>query len=142
MSELKKKTAIIILSICIVVVAACCGFYFFCAGNPVISIQRASSSGNNIETIGISISNRFGIPASKGIQDKLHEIEVWNDEALTDIYSHKDASPKIRVSGEVNNGKTILRYEGTYRGSDGSEVSYLNEKEFDFTPVPADQLLK
>ena len=88
----------------------------------------------------ISGDGYYGVPiASKVLKQQL-ELAIWDNEVFDEIYYTYKAPLDIRVSGEVGNGKTTLRYEGYVTTEDGETIDYKNEKVFEVEFVKPDEL--
>ena len=114
--------------------------YVYASNNPTIKI--GVGGGHGLEIIHVSHSTIFDVPISKEIQANLMEIHEWND-AVASFLMEETMEPRdIKVSGEVVDGKTILRYEGYYTSKEGEEIQYFEETSFDFVIVPEEELFK
>ena len=132
----KRILPIAILFILIVLISG----YIYCSNHPTIKI--GVGGGNGLEIIHVAHSTIFNVPISKEIQANLMEIYEWND-VVVEFLMEESVEPRdIKVSGEVSDGTTILRYEGYYTSKEGEEIQYFEEKSFDFIIVPEEELLK
>ena len=67
--------------------------------------------------------------------EKIDEVMKWNDPIVLELTEHSKEGGiayNIEVSGEIENGKTTLRYEGFIIKKDGKRIDYKKEKTFDF----------
>ena len=65
----------------------------------------------------------------------MEEVRAWNDPISLELTEHSKEGGlayNIKVSGEIENGRTALRYEGYIIKNDGQRINYLQEKTFDF----------
>lgn len=139
---MKKKTIIKMLIIAVLVIPIL--GYLYCSYNPLIHIsamRNIGSEGRN-EQLLIAMSTYFGVPVAKEIDEKCKEIGEWNNAIVVELAEKARAPRDIQVTGEVVDGKTILRYEGYYTTEDGQTVQYFEEKTFDFVLVPDEELPK
>lgn len=132
----KKITPITIVVLLIGFVSGC----IYCSNHPTIKI--GVGGGNGIEIIHVAHSTPFNVPIAKEIQANLMEIHEWNDGVVFFLMEETMEPRDIKVSGEVVDGTTILRYEGDYTSKEGEEIQYFEEKAFDFVIVPEEELLK
>ena len=134
---MKKK--ILPIAIILFVIGAV-SIYVYASNNPTIKI--GVGGGHGLEIIHVAHSTVFDVPISKEIQANLMEIHEWND-AVASFLMEETMEPRdIKVSGEVVDGKTILRYEGYYTSKEGEEIQYFEETSFDFVIVPEEELFK
>lgn len=134
---MKKK--ILPIAIILFVIGAV-SIYVYASNNPTIKI--GVGGGHGLEIIHVAHSTIFDVPISKEIQANLMEIHEWND-AVASFLMEETMEPRdIKVSGEVVDGKTILRYEGYYTSKEGEEIQYFEETSFDFVIVPEEELFK
>ena len=59
----------------------------------------------------------------------------WNDPIMLELMQYSKEGGlayNITVSGEIEDGKTTLRYEGYIIKEDGEKINYLQEKTFAF----------
>ena len=71
---------------------------------------------------------------------KVRELVLWNHGVDLEINYFYTAPYHIEASGEVKNGKTILRYEGYVTTQDGETIEYKNEMTFDSAFGPEGEL--
>ena len=134
---MKKK--ILPIAIILFVIGAV-SIYVYASNNPTIKI--GVGGGHGLEIIHVAHSTIFDVPISKEIQANLMEIHEWND-AVASFLMEETMEPRdIKVSSEVVDGKTILRYEGYYTSKEGEEIQYFEETSFDFVIVPEEELFK
>ena len=134
---MKKK--ILPIAIILFVIGAV-SIYVYASNNPTIKI--GVGGGHGLEIIHVAHSTIFDVPISKEMQANLMEIHEWNDTVASFLMEETMEPRDIKVSGEVVDGKTILRYEGYYTSKEGEEIQYLEEKGFDFVIVPEEELFK
>lgn len=87
------------------------------------------------ESISIVSAGNEVIPDSPLQKQKMNEVWKWNNPITLELaeYSKEGGlAYNIKVSGEIENGKTTLRYEGYIIKKDGKRIDYLQEKTFDF----------
>ncbi len=136
---MKKKLLIAVLVVVVLISAVSVWYY---TSYPIISMGRfVSSYSDNFseefhnETISIfSVGSSF-IPDSPLQKRKLDEVWLWNNSITVEVSEYVKAGGKalnIKASGEIEDGKTTLRYEGYIITKDGEKVEYLQEKTFDF----------
>lgn len=135
----KKLLAVIIA---VVLIASIVGARYY-TSYPIISIGKMvgtqSDSFENefhSETISISSSVIGFLPDSPLQKKKLDEVWEWNNPIsleLAELRKDGGLAYNIEVSGEIENGKTTLRYEGYIIKKDGKRIDYKKEKIFDFT---------
>ena len=133
------KKRILVTGITVVVLIVVLG-YAYCSYNPDIRI--GIGGGHGLEIIHLTYSTTFNIPVAKEIEENVIEFGDWNDEVVLELMEKTMEPRDIKVSGEVQNGNTILKYEGYYTSKDGQILEYCNEKIFDFVLVPNEELLK
>lgn len=127
-------------------------FGIYCAYwsyHPHMVIQRAVINSSSRfegeyhhEQIMFSLANHRGIPLAQSVEENLMELGDWCNQVDTDLRENYIAPYNIRVSGEVANGKTTLRYEGYVTTKDGETVDYKKEMTFDFAYVSNDNLFQ
>ena len=71
---------------------------------------------------------------------KMREFVLWNHIVDLELHYVYVAPYDVRVSGEVKNGKTTLRYGGYVTTRDGETVEYKNEMTFDWAYGPEGKL--
>lgn len=130
---MKKKILIIIIIFITVLLG---GGYIYRLHHPHIEV--GVGRGHGLEIIHIAFSE----PISKEIEKNIIEIGEWNDAVITELMNETIEPRDIKVSGEVVDGKTTLRYKGNYTSKDGQTLEYFEERTFDFVLVPAEELLK
>lgn len=83
--------------------------------HPFIEIFRCikDDENNRIEMMMI-LGDEGDYPIADEVEDHIIELVVWNNDVLTPLLNRFYVAPvNIRVDGEVKNGQTIIRYEGT-----------------------------
>ena len=134
----KKLLAVIIA---MVVMSSIVGVWYYIS-YPIISVGKMVGTQNenfekefHSETINISSSVIGFLPDSPLQKKKLDEVWEWNNPIsleLTEIRKDGGLAYNIEVSGEIENGKTTLRYEGYIIKKDGERINFFQEKTFDF----------
>lgn len=135
-----KKRILIAVLLVVVLISAVSVWYY--TSYPIIGVAKfASSYSDNFseefhnERISIfSVGSSF-IPDSPLQKRKFDEVWVWNNSTTLEISEYVKAGGKclnIKASGEIEGGKTTLRYEGYIITKEGERVEYLQEKTFDF----------
>lgn len=109
---------------------------------PTISVGKmvASSSDKfekefHSEHLSIVTAVAGFLPDSPLQKEKIDEVMKWNDPIVLELTEHSKEGGlayNIEVSGEIEGGKTTLRYEGYIIKKDGERINYLQEKTFDF----------
>ena len=109
---------------------------------PTISVGKlvASSSDKfekefHSEHLSIVTAVAVFLPDSPLQRQKIDEVMKWNDPIVLELTEHSKEGGlayNIEVSGEIENGKTTLRYEGYIIKKDGKRIHYRQEKTFDF----------
>lgn len=109
---------------------------------PIIGVSKAIGYANDkfedefhSETITIVTVGTDIIPDSPLQSEKMYAVWQWNDnigKELAELRKDGGVAYNIEVSGEIENGKTTLRYEGYIIKKDGKRINYLQEKNFDF----------
>ena len=130
---MKKKIIPIIIAFIAVVFIS--GYIYRCY-HPDIRI--GIGGGHGLEIISIVTTG----PIADVKEQQLREIADWNNEVTYVLFNETMEPRDIKVSGEVVDGKTTLRYEGDYTSKDGEILYFFEEKTFDFVLVQEDELLK
>lgn len=133
---MRKKLLIILVVLIAVVSVGYIGTYAYHVHNSKVIIGVGHGSG--METISMLTMG----PTSWDVQNKWMEVHMWNNLVITELSRETQQPRDIRVSGEVKDGKTTLRYEGTYTTKDGATAEYFEEKTFDFELDLDKQLLE
>lgn len=136
---MKRKLLAFILALVVIFSAAGAWYY---TSYPTISVGKlvASNSDNfekefHSERLSITSAVIGFLPDSPLQRRKIDEVMKWNDPISLELMEHsKDGglAYNIEVSGEIENGKTTLRYEGYIIKKDGKRIHYKQEKTFDF----------
>lgn len=132
---------ILALVLALVVIFSIAGAWYY-TSYPSISVGKLVSSDNDnfteefhSEHLSIVTAVAGFLPDSPLQRRKIDEVMKWNDPISLELMEHsKDGglAYNIQVSGEIDNGKTTLRYEGYIIKKDGERINYLQEKTFDF----------
>ena len=134
-----KKLLAVILSLFIIF--SIVGIWYY-TSYPTISVGKmVSSSSDNFEEEFHSerlsiVSGVIGfLPDSPLQRRKIDEVMKWNDPIVLELMQYSKEGGlayNITVSGEIENRKTALRYEGYIIKKDGKRIDYFQEKTFDF----------
>ena len=136
---MKRKLLVFILAL--VFIFSIAGAWYY-TSYPSISVGKLVSSSNDnfteefhSEHLSIVTAVAGFLPDSPLQRRKIDEVMKWNDPISLELMEHsKDGglAYNIQVSGEIDNGKTTLRYEGYIIKKDGERIDYKKEKTFDF----------
>lgn len=130
---MKKKIVLIIIFL---ITLSLGGGYIYRLHHPHIEV--GVGGGHGLEIIHIAFSE----PISDEIEKNIMEIGKWNDAIVSELMNETVEPRDIKVSGDVVDGKTTLRYEGYYTSHDGQKMEFFEEKTFEFMLVPEEELLK
>jgi len=136
---MKRKLLAVILAL--VITFSIVGIWYY-TSYPTISVGKmvASSSDKfekefHSEHLSIVTSVAGFLPDSPLQRKKIDEVMKWSDPIVLELTEHSKEGGlayNIEVSGEIESGKTTLRYEGYIIKKDGERINYLQEKTFDF----------
>lgn len=136
---MKRKLLALILAL--VVTFSIVGVWYY-TSYPTISVGKLVASSNDnfenefhSEALSISSAVIGFLPDSPLQKRKTDEVWKWNDPINLELAEYRKEGGlayNIEVSGEIENGKTTLRYEGYIIKKDGKRINYLQEKNFDF----------
>lgn len=136
---MKRKLLAVILAL--VITFSIVGIWYY-TSYPTISVGKmvASSSDKfekefHSEHLSIVTSVAGFLPDSPLQRKKIDEVMKWSDPIVLELTEHSKEGGlayNIEVSGEIENGKTTLRYEGYIIKKDGKRIHYKQEKTFDF----------
>lgn len=136
---MKRKILSFVLSLVVIISIAGTWYYI---SYPTISVEKlvASSSDKfekefHSEYLSIVTAVTGFLPDSPLQRRKIDEVMKWNDPIVLELAEHSKEGGlayNIVISGEIENGKTTLRYEGYIIKKDGERINYLQEKTFDF----------
>lgn len=136
---MKRKILVFILAL--VVILSTLGALYY-TSYPIIGVSKAIGYANDnfedefySETITIVTVGTEIIPDSPLQSEKMDAVWQWNDnigKELAELRKDGGLAYNITVSGEIENGKTTLRYEGYIIKKDGKRIDYKREKTFDF----------
>lgn len=136
---MKRKLLVFILAL--VVIFSIAGAWYY-TSYPSISVGKLVSSSNDnfteefhSEHLSIVTAVAGFLPDSPLQRRKIDEVMKWNDPISLELAEHRKnggLAYNIVVSGEIENGKTTLRYEGYIIKKDGKRIDYKKEKTFDF----------
>lgn len=134
----KKLLAVFIALILII---STVGVWYY-TSYPTISVGKLVGSSSDkfekefhSEHLSIITSVAGFLPDSPLQRRKIDEVWAWNDPIVLELTEHSKEGRlayNIEVSGEIENGKTTLRYEGYIIKKDGERIDYKKEKTFDF----------
>ena len=136
---MKKK--IIIAIVAVVVLVSTLGVFYYTSYPAIDVIKMVSDSNDNFEnefhdeSITISSAVISFLPDSPLQKQKMDEVWAWNDSITRELTEYRKDGGKaynIKVSGEIADGKTTLRYEGYIIKENGERIDYSQEKTFDF----------
>ena len=124
-----------------IVIMSVIGIWYY-TSYPTIGVGKMVALNNDnfedefhSETISISSAIIGTLPDSPLQKRKMDEVQTWNNYVILELmeYSKQGGSAyNITVSGEIEDGKTTLRYEGYIIKKDGERINYLQEKTFAF----------
>ncbi len=136
---MKRKLLAVVLALTITF--SIVGVWYY-TSYPIISVGRSVGLENDnfekefhSERISIVSVGAGYIPDSPLQKRKMYEVRAWNDPISQELLAHSKEGGlayNIKVSGEIENGKTTLRYEGYIIKKDGKRIDYNREKTFDF----------
>ncbi len=136
---MKRKLLAIILAL--VITFSIVGIWYY-TSYPTISVGKMVSLSSDkfeeefhSERLSIVSSVAGFLPDSPLQRRKIDEVMKWNDPIVLELTEHSKEGGlayNITVSGEIEDGKTTLRYEGYIIKEDGERINYLQEKTFPF----------
>ena len=136
---MKRKILAVVLAL--VITFSIVGIWYY-TSYPTISVGKmvASSSDNfekefHSEHLSIVTAVAGFLPDSPLQRKKIDEVMKWSDPIVLELTEHSKEGGlayNIEVSGEIESGKTTLRYEGYIIKKDGERINYLQEKTLDF----------
>ena len=136
---MKRKLLTVFLAL--IVTISIVGTWYY-ASYPTIGVGKlvASSSDKfekefHSERLSITSAVIGFLPDSPLQRRKIDEVMKWNDPIVLELTEHSKEGGiayNIVVSGEIENGKTTLRYEGYIIKKGGKRIDYKREKTFDF----------
>lgn len=134
-----KKLLAVILAL--VITFSIVGIWYY-TSYPTISVGKSVGSSSDkfekefhSEHLSIVTSVAGFLPDSPLQRRKMDEVWKWNDPIvleLTEYSKEGGLAYNIEVFGEIEGGKTTLRYEGYIIKNDGERIEYFQEKTFDF----------
>jgi len=144
----RKKYALILGGL--LVLAALAGAYcLYGAYHPAIAILHARGPSDysdgvfHAEKIGVARGGHPNAPVAKSVRDELDRMHDWIDQAEVELTEYSKNRPYyIYVSGENENGKITLRYEGCVTDPEGKTEDYRREETFHIFVRPEDFQLK
>lgn len=142
------KRRFLILGAIILLIVAVGGYWVYWSFHPHMMFHRTEAISSNrfegeyhYETIMVSFANHRNIPLAKSVDTNLKEFADWNNRVITDLNQYI-APYNIKVSGEVADGKTTLRYAGYVTTQEGKTIDYKEEMTFDFAYVSNEDLFQ
>lgn len=136
---MKKRLLAVVLVL--IVILSISGVWYY-TSYPVIGIGKmvASNAENfekdfHSELLSIYAAGNDILPDSPRQKQKMDEIRAWNNPISLELAEYRKNGGKaynIEVFGEIEDGKTTLRYEGYIIKKDGERIDYKQEKTFDF----------
>lgn len=146
---MKSKKALVPLLVVAALALAAGAYYMYWSHHPHVVFHRAEAISSSrfegeyhYETIMVSFAHhKAWIPLAKSVDADLKELADWNNRVITDLNQYI-APYNIKVSGEVANGKTTLRYAGYVTTQEGETIDYKEEKTFDFAYVSNEELFQ
>lgn len=135
----RKKSILLVLGVA-AVWAVCVGAcYLYQLYHPTIMIGRTwpiSEYEDGIfhrEMISLAISGEETSSMAKSVERELDKLWNWNDSVVRELTeNYAQNSPYyIHVSGENEDGKVTLRYQGCVTDAQGKTVDYEQEAAFD-----------
>lgn len=145
-----KKLVLVLGGVALALVVGFGAFRVYRSYHPNMMLLRSRPAGGaadhyregmTIVTFGSSIP-LLDIPVAAPVRAEMDRLWAWYDGVENDLIYNYQAPMHITVSGEVEDGKTILRYEGYATNQAGERVEYLEEETFDYVFVPQDELLQ
>lgn len=145
-----KKKSIIILVLVLATLAifalVCCLYYAY---HPSVAILYARGGSDysagvfHSEKIGVARGYHPDAPVAKSVKDELDRMHDWLDQVDVELLEYSKNRPYyIYVSGENENGKITLRYEGCVTDPEGKTEDYRREETFHVFVRPEDFQLK
>ncbi len=134
-----RKLLAVVLAL--VITFSIVGIWYY-TSYPTISVGKLVGSSSDkfekefhSEHLSIVTAVAGFLPDSPLQRQKIDEVMKWNDPIVLELTEHSKEGGlayNIEVSGEIEGGKTTLRYEGYIIKKDGERINYLQEKTFDF----------
>lgn len=135
------KKSILAIIIVFVVILTTLGVLYY-TSYPIIGIGKmvGVTSDNfdkefHSESISVWSTGATFLPDSPQQKQKMDDIYEWNNPIALELAEYRKEGGlayNIKVSGEMEDGKTTLRYEGYIITKDGKRIDYKEEKTFDF----------
>ncbi len=132
---------ILALVLALVITFSIVGIWYY-TSYPTISVGKLVGSSSDkfekefhSEHLSIVTAVAGFLPDSPLQRRKIDEVMKWNDPIVLELAEHSKEGGlayNIAISGEIENGKTTLRYEGYIIKKDGKRIDYKQEKTFDF----------
>ena len=135
----KTKIVVFVIVTLILLLGLAAGGIWYHISHPevyvTISVQDADprfEEGYHMEYFMMTWGENDRIPPAKNVQQVLDQVLSWCHETETDIHDHFIAPLNITASGKVEQGKTILSYEGTVTTPEGLTQDYKKELTLDY----------
>ncbi len=135
------KKSILAIIIAFVVILTTLGVLYY-TSYPIIGIGKmvGVTSDNfdkefHSESISVWSTGATFLPDSPQQKQKIDNIYEWNNPIALKLAEYRKEGGlayNIKVSGEMEDGKTTLRYEGYIITKDGKRIDYKEEQTFDF----------
>ncbi len=135
-----KKRLLIIILVLVVAISGLSILYY--TSYPIIGVTKMiSTESDNFseefygESINVNAVVSTFLPDSPMQTRKMDEVWMWNNDVALELTEYRKNGGKaynIKVSGEIEDGKTTLRYEGYIVTKEGEKIDYKQEKTFDF----------
>lgn len=135
------KKSILAIIIAFVVILTTLGVLYY-TSYPIIGIGKmvGVTSDNfdkefHSESISVWSTGATFLPDSPQQKQKMDNIYEWNNPIALELAEYRKEGGlayNIKVSGEMEDGKTTLRYEGYIITKDGKRIDYKEEQTFDF----------
>lgn len=134
----KKLLSVFLVSVIIISIV---GAWYY-TSYPILGVGKLKAYGNDkfenefySESICVVSAGNEVIPDSPLQKQKMNEFWAWNNPITLELAEHSKEGGiayNIVVSGDIEDGKTTLRYEGYIIKKDGKRIDYKKEKTFDF----------
>lgn len=135
------KKRILAIVIVFAVILTTLGILYY-TSYPVIAIGKTVGLNNDSfekefhsESISVWSTGADFLPDSPHQKQKMDDILEWNNQIALELAEYRKEGGiayNIEVSGEMEDGKTTLRYEGYIITKDGERIDYKEEQTFDF----------
>ena len=136
---MKKSVLVVIIALVITLTAVGVLYY---TSYPIIGITKmvGVTSDNfekefHSESISVWATGATFLPDSPQQKQKMDDIYEWNNPIALELAEYRKEGGlayNIKVSGEMEDGKTTLRYEGYIITKEGEKIDYKEEQTFNF----------